>query len=57
MLKVFIEILLIFIVAYLIGSIPTGYIVVKVAKGEDIRQIGSGSTGATNVKRIMGKKW
>lgn len=43
--------------SYLIGSIPTGYIVVKMFKGEDIRTIGSGSTGATNVKRVMGKKW
>jgi len=43
--------------AYLIGSIPTGYIVVKVFAGQDIRKIGSGSTGATNVKRVMGKKW
>lgn len=46
-----------FILAYLIGSIPTGYIVVKVFTGQDIRTIGSGSTGATNVKRVMGKKW
>ena len=45
------------IVAYLIGSIPTGYLIVKHFKGEDIRKIGSGSTGATNVKRVMGKKW
>ena len=45
------------VLAYLIGSIPTGYIVVKLAKNMDIRQIGSGSTGATNVKRVMGKKW
>ena len=45
------------LLAYIIGSIPTGYIVVKVAKNEDIRKIGSGSTGATNVKRVMGKKW
>ena len=45
------------LIAYLIGSIPTGYIIVKLFKGEDIRTIGSGSTGATNVKRAMGKKW
>lgn len=43
--------------SYLIGSIPTGYIVVKLFTGQDIREIGSGSTGATNVKRVMGKKW
>ena len=51
------QLLLTAISAYVIGSIPTGYIVVKIAKNEDIRQIGSGSTGATNVKRVMGKKW
>lgn len=45
------------VVAYLVGSIPTGYIVVKLFTGQDIRTIGSGSTGATNVKRVMGKKW
>lgn len=43
--------------AYLIGSIPTGYITVKLKTGQDIRQTGSGSTGATNVKRVLGKKW
>lgn len=52
-----IEFLVVLIGAYLIGSIPTGYIIVKAFKGEDIRKIGSGSTGATNVKRVMGKKW
>lgn len=45
------------ILAYLIGSIPTGYIIVKIKTNQDIRQIGSGSTGATNVKRVLGKKW
>lgn len=45
------------VVAYLVGSIPTGYIVVKLFTGQDIRTVGSGSTGATNVKRVMGKKW
>lgn len=50
-------ILLTALVAYLIGSIPTGYLIVKIKTGQDIRQIGSGSTGATNVKRVLGKKW
>ena len=53
----YIQILVVILGAYLIGSIPTGYIIVKLFTGQDIRQIGSGSTGATNVKRIMGKKW
>lgn len=42
---------------YLIGSIPTGYLIVKAKTGQDIRKVGSGSTGATNVKRVLGKKW
>jgi glycerol-3-phosphate acyltransferase PlsY len=42
-------------VAYLLGSIPTGYTAVKLLKGIDIREVGSGSTGATNVLRTLGK--
>ena len=57
MITIFIKVVIAAVVAYLIGSIPTGYIVVKSATGQDIRQVGSGSTGATNVKRVMGKKW
>ncbi len=49
--------LVIALVSYIIGSIPTGYIIVKLLKGIDIRTIGSGSTGATNVKRVLGTKW
>lgn len=45
------------IIAYLIGAIPTGYLIVKTKTGDDLRTIGSGSTGATNVKRVLGKKW
>ncbi len=56
-LTIALPIIITFFAAYLIGSIPTGYIVVKLLKGEDIRQIGSGSTGATNVKRVLGKGW
>jgi glycerol-3-phosphate acyltransferase PlsY len=44
------------VLGYLIGSIPTGYIVVKQLTGQDIRQIGSGGTGATNVRRAAGGK-
>jgi len=39
---------------YLIGSIPTGYLVAR-ARGIDIRQVGSGNIGATNVLRVLGK--
>ena len=42
------------VVSYLLGSIPTGYLVAK-AKGIDIRAVGSGNIGATNVFRILGK--
>lgn len=42
-------------VAYLLGSIPTGYLAGRILKGIDIRQYGSGSTGATNVLRTIGK--
>lgn len=41
--------------AYLLGSIPTGYIFAKVLKGIDIRQHGSGNVGATNVFRVVGR--
>ncbi len=51
------ELLFAGIVAYLIGSIPTGYLIVKAKTGKDIRTVGSGSTGATNVKRVLGKNY
>lgn len=44
-----------FLAAYFLGSIPTGYLVGKILKGVDLRQEGSGSTGATNVLRTLGK--
>jgi acyl phosphate:glycerol-3-phosphate acyltransferase len=43
------------LIAYLLGSIPTGYMAAKLLKGIDIREVGSGSTGATNVLRTLGK--
>lgn len=43
-------------VAYLFGSMPTGYLAGKLLKGIDIRAHGSRSTGATNVLRTLGKR-
>jgi glycerol-3-phosphate acyltransferase PlsY len=42
---------------YLMGSCPTGFILVKIIMDKDIRHFGSGNIGATNVGRVMGKKW
>ena len=46
---------LLLILAYLLGSLPTGYLAGRLLKGIDIREVGSGSTGATNVLRTLGK--
>lgn len=43
------------LVAYLLGSTPTGYLAGKLVRGIDIREHGSKSTGATNVLRTLGK--
>jgi len=42
--------------AYLLGSIPFGLLIAK-AHGKDLRSIGSGNIGATNVSRALGRKW
>ena len=42
------------IVSYLLGSIPVGLLLVKLVDKGDIRKVSSGSTGATNVARVMG---
>lgn len=44
------------IVAYLLGSIPFGFLVAKFAGKGDLRNVGSGGTGATNVMRVGGLK-
>jgi len=48
---------LVLIAAYLLGSIPFGYLVVRATEGGDVRSSGSGGTGATNVSRSVGKLW
>jgi len=47
--------IIVVVVAYLLGSIPFGYLIVRRKIGADIRQTGSGGTGATNVSRRAGK--
>src|ERR1700683_4829943 len=43
--------------AYLIAAIPFGLVLSLRIAGKDVRDQGSGNTGATNVSRLMGKKW
>lgn len=47
--------MLVLIAAYLLGSIPFGYLLVRLLQGADVRESGSGATGATNVSRRAGK--
>ena len=47
-------IVLVAVVGYLVGSVPMGYVVIKLLRGKDIRQHGSGRTGGTNALRAGG---
>lgn len=46
--------LLFAVLGYLVGSFPSGVVVVKLWKGEDLRRMGSGHTGGMNVRRVAG---
>src|SRR4030042_22992 len=48
--------LIMIITAYLLGSIPFALIIAK-AHGKDLRAVGSGNLGATNLSRAVGRKW
>jgi len=50
------ELVAVVVIAYLLGSIPFGLIIGKLKSGVDIREHGSGKTGATNVMRTIGTK-
>lgn len=51
-----IELIITLIIAYMIGAIPCGVVLVKLVGGEDVRKSGSGNIGATNVYRVAGRK-
>ncbi len=50
------DLVLILLLSYLLGSIPTSIVVARLTAGIDIRQHGSGNAGATNVLRVLGWK-
>jgi glycerol-3-phosphate acyltransferase PlsY len=51
-----VEFVVVVVIGYLLGSIPFGLIIGKLKSGIDIRQQGSGKTGATNLMRVAGTK-
>ena len=52
-----IQFITLILAAYLVGSIPTAYLVAKWRRGIDIRQYGSGNVGASNVMAVVSKRW
>lgn len=50
----FADILLAMVVGYLVGGIPFGWLIAKMWKGVDLREVGSGNIGATNAYRVLG---
>ena len=51
------DLALLYIGAYLLGSIPTAYLIGRIVKGVDIRGYGSGNVGSANLYEHVGKKW
>lgn len=51
------EVALLYLYAYLVEALPTGYIIGKLAKGIDFRECGSGNVGGANVAQQAGKWW
>jgi len=49
------KIIMLLIISYLLGAIPSAYLITKIALKKDIRELGSGNVGATNVYRNVGK--
>jgi len=45
------------LLSYLLGAIPTSWLVVRLVRGEDLRRLGSGNLGATNLSRTLGFRW
>ncbi|MFC1929191.1 glycerol-3-phosphate acyltransferase, partial [Chloroflexota bacterium] len=52
-----IEFVLLILGAYLLGSVPTAYLIARWRRGIDIRQYGSGNVGAANVLATVSKRW
>ena len=52
-----IEFALLILFSYLLGSVPSAYLVARWSRGIDIRQYGSGNVGAANVTAIVSKRW
>lgn len=50
------ELVVLVCIAYLVGAIPSGVLLTRLAGAEDVRQAGSGNIGATNVYRVAGKR-
>jgi len=51
------EIVLLYIGAYLLGSVPTAYLIGRMVRGVDIRGYGSGNVGSANLYEHVGKRW